>query len=148
MRKKLLALTLIALLLLPGGSAEPSEPVDGTLRVYLLSLGNIASIDFTLDGVYTVNGSSGFRLDKGTTFTLALVNGSIYLLSGGLTIQMGESFQLTRAQTEEGAANGAYLSKTERDTLYCGDFIIRAGANGLEITLIIDIEDYLYGVVP
>ena len=102
MRKKLLALTLIALLLLPGGSAEPSEPVDGTLRVYLLSLGNIASIDFTLDGVYTVNGSSGFRLDKGTTFTLALVNGSIYLLSGGLTIQMGESFQLTRRQKRRG----------------------------------------------
>lgn len=106
MRKKLLALTLIALLLC-GGSAEPSEPVDGTLRVYLLSLGNIASIDFTLDGVYTVNGSSGFRLDKGTTFTLALVNGSIYLLSGGLTIQMGESFRSPRAQTEEGAANGS-----------------------------------------
>ena len=148
MRKKLLALTMIALLLLPGGSAEPSEPVDGTLRVYLLSLGDITSIDFTLDGVYTVNGSPGFRLDKGTTFTLALADGSIYLLSGGLTIQMGESFQLTRAQAEEGAANGAYLSKTERDTLYCGDFIIRAGSNGLEITLIIDIEDYLYGVVP
>ena len=110
MRKKLLALTLIALLLLPGGSAEPSEPVDGTLRVYLLSLGNIASIDFTLDGVYTVNGSSGFRLDKGTTFTLALVNGSIYLLSGGLTIQMAESFQLTPAQPEQGAPYGAYLS--------------------------------------
>lgn len=148
MRKKLLALMMVVLLFLPGGSAESPEAVDGTLRVYLLSLGNIGTIDFTLDGVYTVNGSDSFRLDRGVTFTLAQANGTIYLISGGLTIQMGQSFRLTRTQAEAGESNGAYLSKTERDTLYCGDFEIRAGANGLEIILIIDIEEYLYGVVP
>ncbi len=150
MQKRLLALLLVFSFIFSCAPAQALSYADGSLRVYLLSLGDIQSLDFTLEGSYTINGNPDFRLDRGTRITVSQSQEAqeLYLLSGGLSICMGASFSLTRVGKNDAAMSGAYLSKSEKDTLYPGDFQITAGKKGIEIILTIDMEDYLYGVVP
>src|SRR5699024_7488222 len=41
-----------------------------------------------------------------------------------------------------------YIHESEKDTLYCGDLTFSASGGRLRVILTIQIEDYLYGVVP
>ena len=68
---------------------------DGMLRVYLLSLGDPASLGMTLAGSYTVEGDRGFRFDRDTQIVLAADGENVLLSVGGLTIDMGPSMTLT-----------------------------------------------------
>ena len=82
-------------------SAQPSDIVDeGMVRVLLSSLGDPPALGLTLDGIYTVDGDAGFRFEKGSEITVAEAGGSLYLKSGGLTIDMGGSFALIRHAPE------------------------------------------------
>ena len=123
--RKLAAFLLILVLtstLTCGGTAETAEPVvDGTVRVWLQSLGAVKALGLTLDGVYTVDGDRGFRFERGTEIKLGAEDGSIALQVGGATIDMGGGFTLTRHLDDGGQAGGAYIHESEKDTLYCGD---------------------------
>ena len=130
--------------------AQPSNIVDeGLVRVFLRSLNNPPAMGLTLDGIYSVDGDSGFRFDKGSEITVAQQDGSLYLKSGGLTIDMGGSFSLIRHAPENPGedAGGIYIHESEHDNLFAGDLLMTASGNGIESILTVQAEDYLYGVV-
>ena len=120
---------------------------DGMLRVYLLSLGDPASLGMTLAGSYTVEGDRGVRFDRDTQIVLAADGENVLLSVGGLTIDMGPSLTLTRQAVTDGGENGIYIHETGRDTLYEGDLTVSVSDGGLRSILTIHIEDYLKGVV-
>lgn len=124
-------------------------PADGTLRVWLQSLGSdLQALGMTLDGAYAVDGDRGFQFEPGTEIALGLEDGSIVLQVGGAAIDMGGGFTLTRHLSPDGTAGGVYIHESEKDTLYCGDLTFSASGGRLRVILTIQIEDYLYGVVP
>ncbi|NLG24189.1 MAG: SpoIID/LytB domain-containing protein [Clostridiales bacterium] len=128
------------------GEREAAPIESGALRVYLKSLGDIRALGITVDGSYTVDGDAGFRFARGTALTVAADGDGLVLSSGGLTIWMGASFTLTRHATP--GANGLYLHGSERDNLFEGDLMLTNEAGAIRAVLTIDIERYLYGVVP
>lgn len=124
-------------------------PADGTLRVWLQSLGSdLQALGMTLDGAYAVDGDRGFQFEPGTEIALGLEDGSIVLQVGGAAIDMGGGFTLTRHLSPDGTAGGVYIHESEKDTLYCGDLTFSASGGRLRVILTIQIKDYLYGVVP
>lgn len=134
----------------PLPTAEPyKEPMDGTIRVWLQSLGERTALGLTLAGVYSVDGDRGFQFQKETEIRLGVSNGRIALQVGGATIDMGGGFTLVRHLDENGQAGGVYIHETEKDTLYCGDISISVvGGDRIRVILYIEIEDYLLGVLP
>ena len=152
MRKLLAALLALSIYLAAPCAAIKAESVqkaDGTLRVWLQSLGAVKALGLTLDGAYTVEGDRGFRFEKGTEIKLGADGGSIVLEVGGAAIDMGGGFTLTRHLDEDGNAGGAYIHESEKDTLYCGDLTFSLRTDGcIRVIVKMQIEDYLYGVVP
>ena len=121
---------------------------DGSLRVYLKSLARPDALGLTLDGIYTVESDAGFRFARGTELTVAVNRNNLLLSTGGLTIDMGPSFTLTRHAPEDGNnTNGLYIHESERDALYAGDLRLVNSGQGIDAYLTISMEDYLYGVV-
>ncbi len=129
------------------------EPVDvstqesATLRVKLLSLGTPAALGITLAGVYTVESDKGFRFARDTQLSVAADGENLLLTCGGLTIDMGTSLTFTR-HSSDGDENGFYIHENERNTIYNGDLQLTAQNGAIESVLYIDVEEYLYGVVP
>ena len=130
-------------------TASAAQTADGTLRVWLQSLGAVKALGLTLEGAYTVEGDRGFRFEPGTEIKLGADGGSIALEVGGATIDMGGGFTLIRHLSADGTAGGAYIHESEKDTLYCGDLVFSLRQDGcLRVIVNMQIEDYLYGVVP
>lgn len=129
------------------GIAASAISDDGIIRVYLKSLGNPQSLLLTLAGEYVVGETGAFRFERGTQVTVTASDGTIYLSVGGLTLDMGTSFTLTRCQAGEGAENGIYIYESERDALFEGDLKLSCDGNSLVPILSIGVEDYLCGVV-
>ena len=130
-------------------SVAPSDRSDeGMVRVSLRSLGRPAALGMTLDGAYTVDGDAGFRFARGTEIAVAEDNGNLLLSAGGMTVNMGGSFTLTRHAPSDGnAVNGIYIHESEKDTLFCGDLKLVSSEGGIDAVLTIQVEEYLYGVV-
>ncbi len=121
---------------------------DGLVRVALLSLNDPQQLHLTLSGVYAVDGDPGFRFARGTELTLSAAEGNVYMVVGGLTLNMGASITFTRHRAAEGEENGLMIEQSGRDTLYAGDLTVTAWENGgLRAVLKLPVEDYLYGVV-
>lgn len=133
----------------PETTARPyGEPMDGNIRVQLQSLAGKTALGMTLDGAYAVDGDRGFQFEPGTEIALGLSGGHVVLKAGGLTIDMGGGFTLTRHLDADGNAGGVYIHESEKDTLYAGDIEISARNDALRVVVTLNIEDYLYGVVP
>ena len=130
-------------------NAQPSDiSSEGLVRVYLRSLGQQPELTLTLDGVYSVDGDAGFRFAKGSEISVAESDGILLLSCGGLTLDMGGSFNLVRHLPETGTdAGGLYIHESEKDGLYAGDLLVSAARGSIECILTIQVEDYLYGVV-
>lgn len=152
MRKLIAALVALSIYLAAPCAAIKAESVqtaDGTLRVWLQSLGAVKALGLTLDGAYAVEGDRGFIFEKGTEIRLGANEGSIVLEVGGAAIDMGGGFTLTRHLDADGNAGGAYIHESEKDTLYCGDLSFSIRTDGcIRVIVTMNIEDYLYGVVP
>ncbi len=130
-------------------TAPAARKADGMLRVWLQSLGAVKALGLTLEGAYTVEGDRGFRFEPGTEIKLGADGGSIALEVGGATIDMGGGFTLIRHLSADGTVGGAYIHESEKDTLYCGDLVFSLRQDGcLRVIVNMQIEDYLYGVVP
>lgn len=130
-------------------AARPyGAPVDGTIRVLLSSLGQRQALGLTLAGAYSVGSDRGFQFEPGTEIRLGLENGNIVLEVGGAAIDMGGGFTLVRHLDAQGNAGGAYIHESEKDTLYCGDLSFGVSGGSLRVIVALDIEEYLYGVVP
>ncbi len=140
----------------PGASAEAAEPTPApsaapsprsdTLRVYLKSLGAVSTLRLTLQGDYTVGEGTGFRFDSGTKLTMTAQGGSVWMRLDGLTVNLGASVTLERHASD--GPSGLYIDGSAKGGLYQGALTLRANGDWLEAVLLIDIEDYLKGVVP
>ena len=120
---------------------------DGMVRVYLKSLGDPSRLTLTFAGVYAVDGTPAMRFARDMEVTLVAGDGSVYLQSAGLTLDLGPAVTFTRYAASEGADNGLFIAEASKPNLYCGDLTVSAGQDGLVPVLRLNVEDYLYGVV-
>ncbi len=146
-----LALVLALFLAWPLGvraeaSSEGTQAESGMLRVYLKSLGSVTALTVTLDGSYSLGGNAAMRLRSGARLNITLEDNALWIDCGGISICTGETLTLTRHQS--GSTNGLYIAGSSRGALYCGSLEIRLQDGALMPILIIDIEEYLKGVVP
>lgn len=121
---------------------------EALVRVYLKSLGQVQGLNLTLVGSYSVENDKGFRFDDGTQIALAVEGEDLLMKVGGLTINMGPSMTLTRHAVGEGEDCGAVIQETGRENLYCGDLSLQVSQGNIQVIVTLDVEDYLYGVVP
>jgi len=115
---------------------------DGLLRVRLLSLGARDKLTLSFAGRYSVEGNGGFRFEPGASVVLFALDDEVWLEAGGMMLSLGASVTLVRHE-----ADGLYIQESEKNTLYNGDLSVTAEKGALSATLIIGIEEYLYGVV-
>ena len=73
-----------------------SKSDDGVIRVYLKSIAGNANLTLTLSGLYTVGEDDSLRFEQGTQVIVSAAADRMYLSVGGLTMDMGTSFTLTR----------------------------------------------------
>ncbi|MBR5230848.1 MAG: SpoIID/LytB domain-containing protein [Clostridia bacterium] len=125
---------------------------DGTVRVFLSSMGNPTQLDLTVDGSYSLNGTSATSISRGSKLTVKFSKstGKLTLTRGGSTQDMGDGFRLYRHQTT--GNNGIKIDQAETSNLYPGDleFVVKKTSSGYKLYTIVHvfIEDYLYGVLP
>ena len=133
----------------PAASPVSVRSTDETalLRVLLKSLESPTALGITLTGPYSIENDSGFRFETDTDLSVAASGGDLYLKCSGLTINMGTSLTLTRAASDNPYA-GLMIHETGRETVYCGDLKLTNDKGTIVPVLTVDIEDYLYGVVP
>lgn len=151
MRRFFICMLLVLAMALPVNTlaettAAPAANETGALRVYLKSLGAPTQLNVTLAGSYSLNGKTGFRFKSGTTLGVSIEDGAIWLDCGGISICAGDTLTLTRHRQD--GENGLYISGSQRGGLYGGSLEISLVSGALMPVLIIDIEEYLKGVVP
>lgn len=158
--KRLLVLTLV-LCLLPFGFDMPvmtavsladSAPTDGMVRVFLSSLGNPSTLNLTVQGSYSLDGTASTAIAGGSQLTVNFnaATGALSLTRNGVTTNMGSGFTLRRHDTA--GDNGIRISQARTTNLYPGSLEFRVGASssGYKLYTIahVYIEEYLYGVLP
>ena len=154
-----LAIVLAICLLLPGGfisqaALAEDTTMDGTVRVYLSSLGSPSRLDITICGSYSLDGSGATALANGSTVTVGFnsATGQLTQTQNGVTTAMGTDFRLRR-HTTSAADNGVKISQARvSGNLYPGDLQFKSVRSGgvykLYTIAHVFIEDYLYGVLP
>ena len=148
-RLRIMCLMMAILLLLPGlARAQSAEETaeSGEIQVFLKSLGGISTLSLTLSGSYSLNGDPAFRFDENAALRVTAVGNEVWLYCGGLSLNMGGSVTLTRHEKE--GTNGLYITGSQRGKLYCGSLRVSAADGILKPVLLINIEEYLYGVLP
>ena len=149
-RMKRLFCALLACMLLFSGAALAEQTQtggeSGTIEVLLKSLGEVFALDITLSGSYTLNGDADFRLNENAELRVSAVGDEVWVACGGINMNMGGEAVLARHQKD--GANGLYIEGSPRGKLYCGSLRLTASDGVLTPVLLIDIEEYLYGVVP
>lgn len=141
-----LALPMGALAEATTAPAASAEDETGALRVYLKSLGALERMDVRLAGSYSLNGKTGMRFKSGATLGVSVEDGAIWLDCGGISICAGDTLTLTRHRRD--GENGLYISGSSKGGLYGGSLEISLVNGALMPILIIDVEEYLKGVVP
>ena len=154
-----LAIVLAICLLLPGGffseaALAEDTTMDGTVRVYLSSLGSPSRLDITICGSYSLDGNGATALANGSTVTVGFnsTTGQLTLTQNGVTTAMGTDFRLRR-HTTSAADNGVKISQARvSGNLYPGDLQFKSVRSGgvykLYTIAHVFIEDYLCGVLP
>ncbi len=155
----LVAATLLSLNTAADAASLASSPLvsgatqNGMVRVYLSSLGNPSTLNITVSGSYTVNGSSTQTLASGSSVVVRFdaSTGRLTLTANGSSSDMGAAFKLRRHAAT--GTNGLKIAQAASpNNLYPGDlsFIVRQSGASYKLYTIayIYIEDYLYGVLP
>lgn len=136
---------MLTMLPLPA-AARSASGETGELQVLLKSMGSVSSMEITSFGSYSVDNNPAMRIEKGAQITAAAAGGEVWLNIGGLIMNMGDSVTLTRHAAE--GENGLYIAGSQAGKLYCGSLRLTAEGGVLRPVLLIDMEEYLYGVVP
>lgn len=157
--KKLFFIRMMALalaLLLPSMALAEVTPLafqqdvtsrEGLVRVRLSSLGNLESMTLNLLGDYAVNNGE-FSLAAGTQVKISCnaSTGQMTLSASGNSWNMGDYFTLNRSHA------GASATIAQASNPYPADFSIRSTQQNGRYSLLpiahIQMEDYLYGVLP
>ena len=152
----LLALTLA--LVLPVVSLAQAIPVvlsqdttnrNGLVRIKLSSLGSQDTVDLTLKGTYWVNGGQ-VSLPEGAQVRVTCneSDGQLTLISSGQQWNMGEYFTLNRGHIDD----SVIISQAGHSNPYPADFSFYLTKKGGSYVLLpiahVQVEDYLYGVLP
>ena len=127
--------------------------VNGMVRVYLSSLGQPGTVNLTLCGSYSLDGSGGIAYPYGTSATVYFNSstGRLTLSCNGTSTDMGTDFRFYRH--EKDGDNGIKIRQSrESNSLYPGDLqfksVLGGGTYRLYVIAHVYIEDYLYGVLP
>ncbi len=155
MKHRFIALILILTLLCLSAAAETPTPAptpaplrdDGLLAVWLKSLDAPQTLHLTVEGVYTLEDSAGFRFERGAQVALTASSGDIWLKTDALSLNLGPALTLTRHAAPEGTPNGLYIAESEKRNLYPGDLGLTVVGDGLRAVLTLPVEEYLPGVV-
>lgn len=130
--------------------AQAAEVMDGTVRVWLASLGNPSEVDITVCGSYSLN---GIAINNGTQLKVSFASstGRLTLNMNGSNRDMGSSFTLKRHQLS--GINGLKIQQArQKNNVYPADleFYTEYASGGYKLYVIahVFVEDYLYGVVP
>lgn len=126
---------------------------NGTVRVYLSSMGSPTSLDITIAGSYSTSGNTELNLSNGETVNVSLntSTGQITMNRGGQSYAMGQSMAFRRHAAT--GSNGLRIAQTRMpENLYPGDLYLTAQQSGgswkLYAIVHVYMEYYLYGVVP
>ncbi len=133
--------------------SQASSSRNGMVRVYLSSLGSPTTLNVTVAGNYTADGSQNLTLTTGETIRIAFSTstGNITITAGGREYAMGQQVTLRRHATT--GTNGIRIAQAKKSgNLYPGDLRLIAQKSGsswkLYPIVYVFIEDYLCGVVP
>ena len=148
MRRKVLAFIVsicMAAALLTGIPAEAQAAGEsGVVRVKL-SIGTVTSFSFFTDGNYSVGGTSLER----QLYTVKIEGGTLNLYYGSKVISSGASIYVTQHSATSGYNNSIWLKNSLYGYRgYLGDMSFSISGSNLLLINYIDIEQYLYGVVP
>lgn len=148
MRRKVLALILsicMAVTLLSGIPLDAHAAGEtGVLRVKL-SIGTVSSFSFYNDGNYSV---SDTPLER-QLYTVKLEGGKLNLYYGSRLVSSGSTIYITRHTGTTGYNNFIWLNNSLYGyRSYIGDMCFSISGSSLTLVNYIDIEHYLYGVVP
>ena len=128
-----------------------SSSTNGMVRVYLSSMGNPSTLNITVAGSYSINGSTSQALSNGEKVTVNFnsTTGKLTITRNGVTTDMGSQFALRRHSTS--GSNGLIIAESTSNP-YPGDlrFIVDKVSTGYKLYTIayIYMEYYLYGVLP
>ena len=97
MRRGFALLLVLCLLPLAGSTAE-DRVLNGVVRVWLSSMGQISQVDMTVSGSYSLDGTVATALPSGTSLrvTMNTSNGHLTLTRSGVSSDMGTDFRLLR----------------------------------------------------
>ena len=153
----LLVLCLAQCFVLPGAAADAvaaqEGAMNGMVRVYLSSLGNISRVNLTICGSYSLDGTAATALAENSQVSVSIntSSGQLTLTRGGVSTAMGSDFRLRRHARE--GTNGVKISQARvSGNIYPGDVQFKAVKSGgsyrLYVIVHVFIEDYLVGVLP
>ncbi|NLB91202.1 MAG: SpoIID/LytB domain-containing protein [Clostridiales bacterium] len=143
----LLFLTISCLIPFSRTLAEGQESQRQILHVLLRRLNITTRVDLKVHGNYTLETDQQvLALKNGSSITVALVDGNLYVYTDTLYFHSGTHLRFIRHQQAPGTENGLRLQG--RENLYEGDLFLTALQDQIEPILHIHVEDYLLGVVP
>ncbi len=140
---RLSAIVLSVLLLIGCINPVAVAEDDNRVRVLLTRLGSRTSISMELFGGYVVNGIS---LTDGAKVNIKLSGGKISVSTNGSTLSTAST--VTVCRTGSGVNNGIRFTSPSLTNIYCGNLILKSSGGYIQPILDIDVETYLYGVVP
>ena len=116
----------------------------GIVRVKL-SIGSVTSFSFFADGNYSVGGTALER----QLYTVKLEGGAVNLYYGSRLISSGATLYISQHAATSGYNNFIWLDNSLYGyKSYLGDMNFSISESSLLLVNYIDIEQYLYGVVP
>lgn len=132
---------------------KSGSTLDGMVRVYLSSMGDITSLNVTVAGSYTAEGARSVTLSNGQSASISFskATGQITMTVNGTSYAMGTEMAFRRHQTS--GESGLRIAQASRPSnIYSGDLQLIAQADGSTYKLYpimhVYMAYYLYGVVP
>ena len=143
MKKRLFVLPLALLILILAVAFPASADTPSSIRVYLRRLQVEDTLRVTVKGQYaTQDGMLSFS--DGAKLVVVLRGDQLVLHTGQTAVVMGSSIKLVRCQSE----TPGYLLLNDGTGMYEGDLSLDIVENAIRPILTINVEDYLFGVVP
>ena len=130
------------------GISSPAKAVsdgDSSVLRVKLSIGTVTSFSFYTDGNYSV-GDTALQRDQ---YKVKIESGSLGLYLGGTRIASGSTIYITQHAATDGYYNTVWLDNaTYGSRRYLGDLCFSISGGNLLLVNYIDVDQYLYGVVP
>jgi|GEM_PF-2347725 len=121
-----------------------------TVRVHLKTLGAPSIKTFTPYGNYQVDGT-GVLLPVGIVHTLSVDRGKLVLTNAlGLRLDLETTAVIRRYSSDQPRVYNSLLmnSLSYGDCYYPGNLVVTASGEAMQFISVIEMEEYLYGVVP